>query len=132
MAKAYPNLEILRVRTEFISLPQDDNAGLSAFRFPHLTTLSLCNLQLQNGSALISVKSKVSFNIHNLLQFVSCFYIRLSKDAPSWKWFFWRQNQLIHRFSQRTLSFFSNWLPNCVVSGNTRLVFLIMTALEPN
>jgi len=63
MTDAYPNLEFLRLTTwryESETLPMDDNAALSAFRFPHLTFLSLQNLQLLDGSALLPVRSKVS------------------------------------------------------------------------
>ena len=64
MVEAYPILKILRLKTHLETLPPDGNAVLSAFRFPHLTTLTLFNLQLLDGSALIPVKSKIS-SIYN-------------------------------------------------------------------
>jgi len=37
----------------------DHKAILSAFRFPHLTFLSLSNFQLLDGAALLTVKLEV-------------------------------------------------------------------------
>jgi len=57
MTEAYPILEILRIKTHrHITIPPDHQAILSAFRFPHLTFLSLSNFQLLDGAALIPVK----------------------------------------------------------------------------
>jgi len=80
MAEAYPILKILRLTTYLATLPADGKAVFSAFRFPHLTTLSLCNLQLLDGSALISVKSKFSLNYNNVFEFIIILYFYLFLD----------------------------------------------------
>ena len=60
MTEAFPILEILDLTTHRDpTFPPDHKAILSAFRFPHLTFLSLSNFQLLDGAALLTVKLEV-------------------------------------------------------------------------
>ena len=102
MVEAYPNLKILWLYScnPFLNkrvLP-DGNAVISTFRFPHLTTLSLRNFQLLDGSALISVKWKVSLIYYS--SSLNLVVFRSSKDPRSWRWFSWRQILFIHLLHQ--------------------------------
>jgi len=57
MTEAYPIVEELRLTNRHQTIPPDHTAAiLSAFRFPHLTFLKLCNFQLLDGAALLPVK----------------------------------------------------------------------------
>ena len=60
MTEAYPILEDLRLTFYETTIPSDHTAILSAFRFPHLTSLSLCEIQLLDGAALIPVNFEMS------------------------------------------------------------------------
>ena len=59
MTDAYELLERLCLTNRNSTLTPDHKAILSAFRFPHLTFLSLSNFQLLDGAALIPVNSEM-------------------------------------------------------------------------
>ncbi len=64
MTDAYPIVEDLRLENRINRrIPPDHQAILSAFRFPHLTSLSLCNFQLLDGASLLTVKLILSIHL---------------------------------------------------------------------
>lgn len=56
MTDAYPIVEDLRLTNSHLNWRPDHTPILSALRFAHLTSLSLCNFELLDGAALLPVK----------------------------------------------------------------------------
>lgn len=73
MTDAYPIVEDLLLKNSHLkSIPSTHTSILSAFRFPHLTSLSLSGFQLLDGAALLPVRIEVSFVIQVHFNYFIC------------------------------------------------------------
>ena len=128
MTEAYPIVEDLRLTANRRkTIPPDHTPILSAFRFPHLTFLSLSNFQLLDGAALLPVKFEVTFVIEAHLSYFICCIFRSSKSAQSWRAFILILMHWIQNLSRLTWNFLLLLLPSYVILGNFRSFFFLTT-----
>ena len=68
MTEAYPIMEELWLTTyRHKTIPPDHTPILSAFCFPHLTSLKLSNFQLLDGAALVPVNFEISLELNYVI-----------------------------------------------------------------
>ena len=119
MTEAFPILEILDLTTHRDpTIPMDHSkAILSAFRFPHLTFLSLRNFQLVDGAALLTVKLEavLMFKLISLNHYLSS--IRSPFSVRSYRSFILKRITWIRHLSHPTWNVSSVRLTIYVISG---------------
>ena len=87
ITESYPNLEVLELTTYRNKTSPPDDRALSAITFSKLTKLSLRGFQLQDGAALLEVKSCFLLSFYHRSSLIAFHFLnfRLSMSAPNWK-----------------------------------------------
>lgn len=135
MIEAYPIVENLRLRRptyHHIPFQPDQTPIFSCFRFPHLTSLSLCGFHLLDGAVLLPVRVHFQFVIQVHLNDYIFGIFRSSKGAQSWRSSTWILTHWIQHLFHQTWNSLSVLLPSYVISDNFRTQFIVICIYYDN